>query len=307
MIKRISVALIIAFSPAALAQTCACDHSPPAASKPIPIEIVDHNVFVPVTLSQGAKCTTVYFILDTGSNRTIIEEGTSELLGFPVVTRANLIAPGGTRATFNVRVSCLRIGAHQFTNVEAAVQDTTLYSAHYKRQVAGLIGTDLLHGAITQIDFSNKMLTMIADKPLARRPEADLPLSSIQGLPLITCTLPPSLQADLIVDTGCDCEFTVYDGVASKVRTDRSKTVNRSDASGISVDQTRADIESAACGDLALGPASVIMAVSTDATRYGGAGRPGMLGNVILSRYLVELDLKDNRLRLFKPLKARGD
>src|SRR5690348_12906516 len=127
MFRIFSFSLII-LARAAFSQPCTCDASSFKAGGTIPVEIVENNVFVPVILSEGSKCTSVEFILDTGANRTIIVADTAQLLGLPVVNRATLRAPNGPQDSVNVQIGCILLGGHRFENVEATVQDTRPYS-----------------------------------------------------------------------------------------------------------------------------------------------------------------------------------
>jgi hypothetical protein len=116
---------------------------------------------------------------------------------------------------------------------------------------------------------------MGADMPFPRKPDADISLNFVQGSPVLKCELSPSVQTDLIVDTGCDREITVDDGVASRVKINQRGSVSRSDASGVSANETVGVIDSAICGDLTPKAASIIAATSTDSTSLAMARSAG--------------------------------
>jgi hypothetical protein len=222
-------------------------------------------------------------------------------MGLPVMGGATLVAGSGLTPTVSVRAECIRIGVSEFRDVVATVQDLALYTTRYRREVSGLVGMDILRGAITRIDFPNRRLTMQASTPLHRKPVADIPIWSFKELPLVDCELPNSLKAALIVDTGCDCEIEVFDAVASALRLGQQSTRARADASTDLEIQSTGVAESLVCGNFRVAPVSVIARNSKDAASYNGMARPGMFGNKILAKFVVELDLKTSRLRLYSP------
>jgi len=87
------------------------------------------------------------FILDTGTNRTIVDQSIARELSLNQVGENTLVASGGTVKSSLVEIDKFCVGGYESEKVVAAVQDLRLYSRQYRTGISMILGTDFLGNA----------------------------------------------------------------------------------------------------------------------------------------------------------------
>lgn len=99
------------------------------------------------------------FIVDTGSNRTIIDKRLADRLELRP-TKAQLTAINAIAAVAESTVAEIQVGSRRFTSVPVLVSDLTPLRQPLGAQLDGIIGTDLLGHDQLGIDYRTRTLTL---------------------------------------------------------------------------------------------------------------------------------------------------
>lgn len=125
---------------------------------------IDHTrMTVPVTIGAGGP---FRFIVDTGSERTVLSHELAATLGLSAGRRVRVTAMAGTVPVSTVLVPNIVVGSPKAgaqltgTRIEAPV----LFEQHLG--ASGLIGIDTLQGKAVEIDFARNVMTV---SPATRR------------------------------------------------------------------------------------------------------------------------------------------
>ncbi|MCA1576977.1 MAG: aspartyl protease family protein [Acidobacteria bacterium] len=148
------------------------------------------------------------FIVDTGTNNSIVDKNIAQMLAFRQTSNTNLVAPGGTVATQVVEGE-MRIPGKEFETVSMTVQDLAPYSRAHLRSVSGILGVSFLKRYVLAIDYENRRIEFLHEPNKRFSLVATIPFRIENGLPLVKCRFPNSIENDLIIDTGTftSCRF----------------------------------------------------------------------------------------------------
>ncbi|HEY0393405.1 MAG TPA: retropepsin-like aspartic protease [Candidatus Elarobacter sp.] len=123
----------------------------------VPVELSETNfprVFVDLMVN-GVKG---HFILDTGASGIVITEAFAHRVGAKHIERARINGIGGSVAANLIRIDSLGVGGSTLHNV---VLRSGLREGGFGDNVIGLIGFDLLAGAVVELDFDRKILEVM--------------------------------------------------------------------------------------------------------------------------------------------------
>ena len=120
----------------------ACGAAPASYAEPAPLALAeldvikthvdrDQRMTVPVKIGEQGTFT---FVIDTGSQTTVLARSIAEQLALPSSRRAHIVGIGGTQTADTVMVSELGLGRRSFQNMEVV-----LFEAHD----IGADGTDV--------------------------------------------------------------------------------------------------------------------------------------------------------------------
>jgi predicted aspartyl protease len=172
----------------------------------------DGSLIVDVTIGGTGP---YRFLLDTGSSRTVISNRLWQTLRRPVVARTVMVTPAGRDLALIVRLDGFGVGPLRPVTLDAAVMAADRYAAG--QRVDGLIGQDVLAGAIYTIDYRARTIQWhAADDPLAG---IRLPLKVTDHRVLVVL---PQREGDqhplsLIPDSGSDA-FVVFAHATERLR-----------------------------------------------------------------------------------------
>ena len=130
-------------------------------------------VLVPISIGRHKG----YFILDTGAEKSMIDQRVAQQLGLRPVGRKHVLCgiSGCNRPTRSVSVSGWQLGTVALPATHLA-QGNMLALFPGPTVAAGLLGADMLsaYGKIN-IDFANSLLTLGDGNPIAPPPSAPAP------------------------------------------------------------------------------------------------------------------------------------
>jgi len=111
-------------------------------------------VVVPVMINDHGP---YKFLLDTGSNKTVLSAAVADKLGIPKGRIQMLLSPGGNAPVTARTLNSLEVGAARLENVEIAVGKLGLMRT---LNVDGMLGSDYLRRFKISIDYDNQVVNI---------------------------------------------------------------------------------------------------------------------------------------------------
>lgn len=125
------------------------------AATPVQFTLVrDYLIVVQVTTYDAV---TYPFLLDTGSNTSLVTPEFAQRLGFPIIDRIELVTVAGTRAIPRGRMNSLTLGSKTAHNLEVLVSDLQAVRSVVPN-VCGVLGQNFLSQFSYLLDFSNRQM-----------------------------------------------------------------------------------------------------------------------------------------------------
>src|SRR5260370_27041866 len=240
------------------------------------------------------------FIIDTGLNRTTINSPFAQKLGLLGNAKTRAHSPTGTKLEPVMDLPSLRVGNKEKTHLQVAVDDLSRFSAEYRHNVDGFVGTDFLAHLILSLDLQNQLFSLDPNAKLDGAVLLDLNATPFSGLLLVPVTLPNRLTMLVIIDTGADhpTDFMFYDDALSGITfhgVSASESGHQTTAPEPVVHGT---IESIRLGDVEIPQPSVTRLPTSNENPYGTRYRPGLLTCQFFEHYYAQIDFPLHRLRL---------
>jgi hypothetical protein len=161
----------------------------------LPAELVQGVWFARVDVGGAA----LPFLLDTGTDRTLLDEPLADRLGLEATRGAALTTATGHSLPIRLRAPLdrLRCGDAEFTGVDVASVDLGPLRANAGLEVAGILGCDLFRHCLLELDYARRRARVL--------PRASAPSSgghAFDGrVPMVTATL-AGAEHRLLLDTG---------------------------------------------------------------------------------------------------------
>jgi predicted aspartyl protease len=174
------------------------------------------------------------FVIDTGSNRTVVSDALATQLALPASGRLLVKAATGAAQTGSVRVASLAVGHRRLTDFQAPVLQVDNLGA------LGMLGIDAVADQRLVMDFRKKQMALTPSMRMEPEPGALVVLakskygqlllvdSEVEGIPLI-----------VIIDTGS--EVTVGNN-AMRMYLTRRRAAEREDLIDVAGDKATVDI-----------------------------------------------------------------
>ncbi|WP_449474511.1 retroviral-like aspartic protease family protein [Sphingobium chungangianum] len=177
---------------------------PPAAGQPVtaadPPAVVrtlstsDDRVSIPIHIDGRGPWN---FIVDTGSQRTVISRDLADQLALPARRRVTIVSMAGRQETRTVAVPQLGYGAETVDDIEAPVLEGDHLGA------AGLLGLDSLHAKRLLLNFRTGRMEIGASRPSWRDPNAIIvEARRRKGQLILLHSDANGLKVNIILDTG---------------------------------------------------------------------------------------------------------
>lgn len=165
---------------------------PPAVVRTLPT--FDYRVSIPIHIDGKGPWN---FVVDTGSQRTVISRDLAERLALPVRRQVTIVSMAGRSSARTVAISHLAYGAVTVEGIEAPV----LEAAHLG--APGLLGLDGLHAKRLLLDFRTGRMAISESRRAPRDPDAIIvEARRRKGQLLLLDSDVNGMKVSIILDTG---------------------------------------------------------------------------------------------------------
>lgn len=199
----------------------------PAAAEVLAIEEEENRrLTVPVHIDGSGPYD---FMIDTGSEATVVTREINESLSLPPAGTALLVGMASRRAVDLVEVGRLDIGSHTITDLAAPVLEREHVGAD------GIVGLDSLQDFRVMLDFREQTIALedMREKDPSRRGfEIVVRARQRLGQLLITDALVEGIRATVIIDTGAQVSLA-NNALRERIRTKRAAEVTTTDVNGV--------------------------------------------------------------------------
>ncbi len=130
----------------------AISHSAPIGTILVPIRMAGSAAFVSVTLNRAVQTS---MLLDTGASYTVISRQLAASLSVSAASRTTISTANGLINVALARVSSIKVGAAEATDLTVAIHDVSANST-----LGGLLGLDFLGRFHTSIDPRRQLLVL---------------------------------------------------------------------------------------------------------------------------------------------------
>lgn len=155
--------------------------SPAVAATHVKFTLVRNYLIVTtVTIPEAGACE---FLLDTGSNTTVLDKGFVHQLGLQPIDRVQLVTTAGTKIVKRAKLAQLSLGERTARNLEVIFTDLREVRAVLPK-VKGILGQNFLSQFNYLIDYSNHRIQFV-NEPDARWCGAQFPFSNVEGKMLL--------------------------------------------------------------------------------------------------------------------------
>lgn len=204
------------------------------------------------------------FMIDTGSQATVVTHDVRAEAGLDAVGRVMLIGMASRREVELVRVGRMNFGGRAFTDFDAPV----LAREHVGAD--GIIGVDSLQNLRVVLDFRNQTITLQDATRRDSRGGFEIIVRARQkrGQLLITDALVEGVRATVIIDTGAQASLGNL-ALRERIRARRASEIVTSDVNGVDIAGQLAVVRSLAFGGMALNEVPLTFA---DAPAFAALG-----------------------------------
>ena len=152
---------------------------------------------VPVSIGDAGP---YEFMVDTGSEHTVLSSALAGSLGIPLGHRAKLIGVAGTETVDTVELDAITLGKRSYYALLAPLLERSDIGAD------GIIGLDSLQGQRVQFDFRKGLLAVADAKSLGgdRGYEIVVTARRRSGQLIMTNALIDGVRVQVVIDTGSD-------------------------------------------------------------------------------------------------------
>ncbi len=271
----------------------------------IPFELLSGEIFIDVSINGKPG---YVFVVDTGATQTLIDTSVAPQLGITKQSDLSITTGAGSVPMSYMRLKSLGVGVLTFNEIPAAVADLSpLKKAAPNKNVAGMLGANIMRQFLTTFDFPNKLITFAN------------PDSKLDGYYVVT-TLPakPSLggaglmvegrldgkKLDCLIDTGAAYSVIPYE--LAKQIGDKS-TLGENVVHGL--DGKPVKVADGKFYALKLGSESIyhpnflVAFEKTKSLGMIGNGSVAILGNPTWRHYCLTLDYKGQKVVLSHKIK----
>tara|TARA_R110002096_G_scaffold42144_21_gene113816 strand:- start:4108 stop:4944 length:837 start_codon:yes stop_codon:yes gene_type:complete len=250
-----------------------------------PIQSRSGLVWVNVTSDSGKRPLT--FIVDTGAEETVLNLQTAETLGLSLGRKETVRGVGGLVQGYRSQSHGLRCAGVSLRKSFLTL-DLSAASRKAGRKVDGLLGADYFHGRVVQIDYRARQLRVLSGYSPGGAAEI-LPIRRNYGAMCVPVEVGDASLPRMRIDTGSTGGILWSTAGARLIANSKSRTSSIGFTGKISTSGKN---------DVTLGSQTFS---NMRTTARGGAlfpGENGLLGNAVLSRFRVTIDMRRSRLIL---------
>ena len=152
---------------------------------------------VPVRIGQQGS---YRFVIDTGSQSTVVSTGLAERLALPPARTARIIGMGGSEVVSTAMVADLGLGKRSFQGLEVALLEARHIGAE------GIVGIDSLQRQRVLLDFARNTMAVGDAKMLGGNSGFEIVVTARRrlGQLIMTNAVIDGVRTDVIIDTGAE-------------------------------------------------------------------------------------------------------
>lgn len=270
---------------------------------------VDYSLFVFVeaqVYGRDGREEAGLFVLDTGTEVSELDESVVDSLNLKIAGQGNVGSVSGNqiqRKALVPRICLDRVCRHA---IPVFVR-TTKNSLESQKGAIGTLGADFLNSSVVTLDYRNRRMALTVRPPRMPNYRTILaaPIAVINGLPFVECDLPTIKSCNLLIDTG-NAETVIFGSdVAKFVHLDSvTRTTDLVGPAG------RTPIEFGPIGWMLIAGTLKLSPVTIGLCRHQelqfpvrSKYRPGLLGNGVLSSYVLQIRYQEKTVRFLRPRK----
>jgi aspartyl protease len=225
------------------------------------------------------------FLLDSGAGATVLDLSAARRAGMKLGKRESVQGVQGRCAAYRVEGIAATVASVPIASSMLAL-DLSAVSQSCGSRIDGLLGADFFRERIVQIDYAAGNLRLLSRSELGTQPGQMLPLARRNDAMCVRVGVNGNAPEWMRVDTGCN---STLEWVASSASAKKSARTSVAAATG----SPRAIHADVALGNERLSAVKIGM---HDAPMF--TGESGLLGNGVLSKFLVTIDAPKGRLIL---------
>lgn len=178
------------------------------------------------------------FLIDTGSQNTVISNALATRLSLIASAKAKLIGIAGTQIVDTVEIEAVGLGSRNYYGLLAPILDYADIGAD------GIIGLDSLQGQRVLIDFQRNLIVIDEASKLGGNRDFDIVVTAQRrsGQLILTNGRVDGIRVDVVIDTGAG---TTIGNRALQRALSRRKKTNRAVLHSVTGQQISADMVSA--------------------------------------------------------------
>lgn len=231
----------------------------------------DGRMTVPVRVHEQGPFD---FLVDTGSQNTVLSTELANRLGIQNRSRATLVGIAGRERVDAVSVEQLDIGRRSFYSLYAPLLTTTNIGAD------GILGVDSLQGQRVLIDFGKKLMAIGDAKTLGGNRGYEIVVTARRksGQLIVTNARIDGILTDVVIDTGA--QGTIGNRALQSAIAKRKGQVNQTMLRSVTGQEIVADLSTSRT--LSIGAANInnVQIAYADTPAFGALGlgnRPAVL------------------------------
>ncbi len=241
----------------------------------IPFRFTDGMIWVKV--QPSAKSAPLNFLLDSGAGASVLDLRAAQRLGTKLGRSETVQGVDGRAAAFRVSDFDSRVGSVVVPRSLLAL-DLSGVSAGLSQRIDGLLGADFFRGRIVQIDFTVQKIRLLSRAELHEIGSEVLPIASRNGAMCVRVGVAGQPCEWMRVDTGCSSALRWV------ISSEKAKKLS---ATSLAV-AGKASREISA--DVQLGDCRLAGVKTGIHTRQIFAGESGLVGNGVLSKFIITFD-----------------
>ena len=251
----------------------------------IPFNFADGMVWVEVRVSGKHK--PLNFLLDSGAGTTVLDLSAAKRIGIKLGRAENVQGVGGRAVAF--RVDDFEASANSVLIAGSVLAlDLSGVSAGMHQRIDGLLGADFFQSRIVQIDYPAEKIRLFERGEVDVEHSKALPLARRNDAMCVCVSVAGGKPKWLRVDTGCSgaVEWVLTDKVAASLgqtSIGATKASARYLWTDVAIATERLSAVKVGLHERAIFP-----------------GEAGLLGNGLLSRFVVTIDAAKSRLSLVR-------
>jgi hypothetical protein len=244
------------------------------------------------------------FLVDTGSDRTIIDSAFSQRLALKSSGTALVERNYSTEEHVTATAERVRIGTRTWSSVPLVVLDLTMLSRMHMGTISGIVGTDLLGTMTVRLSYSSGIAEVVDQIERGTLPVA---LDRVGTRYLVPVDI-GTTHLEMLLDSG-----TNITALSSSVwrslppASSASRTIEGIQSSGGPAGALLACVPSIQVGDAVLHEFPLRVVSSPASGSFADAAFAGILGGDILEHFELTLDLAHSVMYLKRDAAFRED